>query len=78
MLNGLASVGLAIERLQAIVLSHAHPDHVGLSGELQEQSGAAVYMHPIDETVLQLFWNGKRTRTFEQAQSVFQTARNAS
>jgi glyoxylase-like metal-dependent hydrolase (beta-lactamase superfamily II) len=71
MLNGLASAGLAIEHLQAIVLSHAHPDHVGLSGELQEQSGAAVYMHPIDETTLQLFWNGKRIRTFEQANQFF-------
>jgi glyoxylase-like metal-dependent hydrolase (beta-lactamase superfamily II) len=70
-LHGLASAGLAIDQLQAIVLSHAHPDHVGLSGELQEQSGAAVYMHPIDETILQLFWNGKRVRTFEQANQFF-------
>jgi glyoxylase-like metal-dependent hydrolase (beta-lactamase superfamily II) len=70
-LNGLASAGLAIEQLQAIVLSHAHPDHVGLSGELQEQSGAAVYMHPIDEAMLQTFWSGKRVRTFEQANQFF-------
>src|SRR4051812_31596385 len=70
-LSGLASAGLTIEQLQAIVLSHAHPDHIGLSGELQKESGAAVYMHPIDEAMLQLFWNGKHIRSFEKPTKFF-------
>lgn len=54
---GLQQIGLQIEHLQAIVLTHNHPDHVGLSGELQEQSGAAVYIHPLDEPGLQRMWS---------------------
>ena len=46
---GLQKAGLALADLQAIVLTHHHPDHIGLSGELQEQTGARIYMHPIDE-----------------------------
>lgn len=68
---GLQRTGLRIDTLRAIVLSHLHPDHVGLSGELQEQSGAAVYMHPIDEANLQIFWNGDHPRTFSQAADFF-------
>src|SRR5947207_15738323 len=55
---GLQHAGLSVSKLQAIVLTHHHPDHVGLSGELQEQSGAAVYMHPIDEAAIQVIWAG--------------------
>ena len=49
---------LSIKNLRTIVLTHHHPDHVGLSGELQEQSGARVYMHPIDEVSTQIIWSG--------------------
>jgi glyoxylase-like metal-dependent hydrolase (beta-lactamase superfamily II) len=46
------------------VLTHHHPDHVGLSADLQEQSGAAVYMHPIDEAALQILWKGTMPERF--------------
>src|SRR5947209_18257865 len=53
---GLQKAGLSIDRLRTIVLSHDHPDHIGLSGELHEQSGATVYMHPIDAENMRLIW----------------------
>src|SRR5579862_4595062 len=70
--EGLQDVGLDVANLQAIVLSHAHPDHIGLSGEFQERSGAVVYMHPIDEATLQAFWSAERVRTFSQANKFLQ------
>jgi glyoxylase-like metal-dependent hydrolase (beta-lactamase superfamily II) len=64
--------GLGIDTLRAIVLTHHHPDHVGLSGELQAQSGAPVYMHPIDEANLQVIWSGTMSQRFEHVSRFFE------
>src|SRR3989440_8994430 len=55
---GLEHVGLTMDKLRTIVLTHHQPDHVGISGELHEESAAAVYMHPIDEAAIQIIWSG--------------------
>ncbi len=68
---GLQRVGLSIDNLQAIVLTHHHPDHVGLSGELHEQSGAKVYMHPIDEESVQVLWAGTMPERFGRVSDFF-------
>ena len=68
---GLQSAGLKLENLCAIVLSHGHPDHIGLSGEFQELSGARVYMHPIDEAWLQRMRSSERARSFAQVNRFF-------
>jgi glyoxylase-like metal-dependent hydrolase (beta-lactamase superfamily II) len=71
--NGFLHIsGLKIENLQAIILTHHHPDHVGLSGELYAQSGAPVYMHPLDEINLQIIWSGTMPRRFEYVSHFFQ------
>ena len=44
LLDGLGSAGVPPEALQRIVITHAHPDHYGLVGLLQERSGATVYL----------------------------------
>jgi glyoxylase-like metal-dependent hydrolase (beta-lactamase superfamily II) len=44
---GLAEVGLRVEELEAIVLTHQHYDHVGLAKSLQERSGATVIAHEL-------------------------------
>ena len=41
---GLAQAGVALEAITTLLLTHAHPDHVGLSGLIQTASGAPVYM----------------------------------
>jgi glyoxylase-like metal-dependent hydrolase (beta-lactamase superfamily II) len=40
--DGLAALGVAVEDLELIFLTHQHDDHVGLAGELQRRSGAEV------------------------------------
>jgi glyoxylase-like metal-dependent hydrolase (beta-lactamase superfamily II) len=40
MLQGLAAVGITPADLSTIVLTHGHPDHIGLAGRFQEASGA--------------------------------------
>lgn len=64
---GLVTAGLKIENLRMIILSHNHPDHIGLSGELQEQSGAPVYTHRITKESLQTMWSDKRLDGFARA-----------
>ncbi len=68
---GLQRAGLSIDNLRTIVLTHHHPDHIGLSGELQEQSGATVYMHPIDEEGVQIIWTGTMPQRFGQVSQFF-------
>lgn len=43
LLLGLDEVGANPEAIQQILITHAHPDHYGLVGFLQERSGATVY-----------------------------------
>jgi glyoxylase-like metal-dependent hydrolase (beta-lactamase superfamily II) len=45
--KGLAEVGVTVEDLEQIVLTHYHADHAGLLERLVERSGARVYAHPL-------------------------------
>ncbi len=68
---GLERANLRIENLRAIVLTHHHPDHVGMSGELQEKSGAKVYMHSIDEAAIQILWAHAMPQRFGRVSKFF-------
>jgi len=48
------SLGLRMGRLRRILLTHSHPDHCGLARRLQEETGAAVYMHPREGKKMQV------------------------
>lgn len=45
--QGVRWMGRELSDIECIYLTHAHPDHVGCSGLLQEASGAPVVCHPI-------------------------------
>lgn len=45
---GLAEYGVAFGDVDEIVLTHWHPDHAGLAGEIQAESDAEVYVHEAD------------------------------
>ena len=49
---GLAEHGIEPAGVDVIVLTHWHPDHAGLAGDLQAESGADVYVHEADAAIV--------------------------
>jgi glyoxylase-like metal-dependent hydrolase (beta-lactamase superfamily II) len=64
--RGVRDAGVAWEDVRHIVITHMHPDHVGLVLRAREASGAPVLMHGLDADLLNQFavperaehWNG--------------------
>lgn len=52
-LDAVRQIGRQPEDIAHILLSHSHPDHSGNVAELQQLSGAKVYMHPAEAPLLQ-------------------------
>lgn len=46
--NGLATAGLSVSDVEGVVVTHFHPDHVGLTGRIREASGCWVAMNGAD------------------------------
>ena len=46
------AISAAGVQLEAILLTHAHLDHVAALGTIRERSGAPVYLHPADDELL--------------------------
>lgn len=44
----LASLGAALDDVDAVVLTHAHADHLGSSARITDEAGAAVHVHERD------------------------------
>jgi glyoxylase-like metal-dependent hydrolase (beta-lactamase superfamily II) len=51
--TGLVEAGGTITDVQAVVVTHLHPDHYGLAGRVREASGAWVGLHPADASLLE-------------------------
>jgi glyoxylase-like metal-dependent hydrolase (beta-lactamase superfamily II) len=49
----LASLGYAVTDIRRIVITHAHTDHFGLAGDIVKVSGAVVYSHPLNQSMLE-------------------------
>ncbi len=50
--TGLKTAGYAITDVQAVLVTHMHPDHYGLAGRVREDSGAWIGLHPADARLL--------------------------
>ncbi|MFI9747998.1 MBL fold metallo-hydrolase [Streptomyces sp. NPDC052494] len=57
--GGLDALGLSVQEVHGVVITHHHPDHHGLSGRVREESGAWIAMHAADTAVV------RRTREAE-------------
>jgi glyoxylase-like metal-dependent hydrolase (beta-lactamase superfamily II) len=51
--NGLGDLGMAIEDVYGVVVTHMHPDHAGLAGRIRERAGAWIAMHRADAEVIE-------------------------
>jgi glyoxylase-like metal-dependent hydrolase (beta-lactamase superfamily II) len=56
-LRGVSWMGRKPADIERIYLTHAHPDHFGCAGLLQEESGAPVVCHPNAKRVLEAMGN---------------------
>jgi glyoxylase-like metal-dependent hydrolase (beta-lactamase superfamily II) len=54
---GLAAAGVSLADVTALLITHAHPDHIGLSGPIHEESGAPVYLLAGEEAQMYRVWS---------------------
>ncbi|NUR86922.1 MAG: MBL fold metallo-hydrolase [Nonomuraea sp.] len=52
--DGLAAVGIDVASVSGVVVTHFHPDHAGLAGQVREASGAWIAMHEADAALVRL------------------------
>ncbi|RSN07733.1 hydrolase [Nonomuraea sp. WAC 01424] len=52
--GGLAALGLDVAAVRGVVVTHFHPDHAGLAGQVKEASGAWIAMHEEDAALVRL------------------------
>lgn len=50
--EGLAAHDVGFEEIDRVFLTHWHPDHAGLAGTIQRESGATVYAHEADAPII--------------------------
>lgn len=50
------ALAIAPRDIRRIILTHMHPDHFGLAGWLQVQTGATVFMSPRERAIAQVTW----------------------
>ncbi len=58
----LSSLGRSFDDIEAIILTHAHGDHLGSSARIKEDSGAGVHVHSGDEALAR----GEAHREYER------------
>ncbi|MFI5271954.1 MAG: MBL fold metallo-hydrolase [Ktedonobacterales bacterium] len=68
---GLAAAGASVAAITSLVLTHAHPDHVGLSGWVHAESGAPVYLLAGEDEALYRVWHAPEHRAMEAVSRMY-------
>ena len=69
---GLAEAGVALEDLSALILTHAHPDHIGLSGIIHAAAHLPIYMlEGEDDADQRRLGRGERARSRPQLDEMY-------
>lgn len=51
-----AQLGIRPNDICRVVVTHMHPDHIGLAGRLQQETGATVFMSPREWEIAEVAW----------------------
>lgn len=70
--RALDELGIRVQDIDQIVVTHYHPDHFGASGWLQEKTGAPVFIHEPEFNQVELFWGERVANQAEALGSFFQ------
>jgi glyoxylase-like metal-dependent hydrolase (beta-lactamase superfamily II) len=68
---GLEQAGAALEDISALVLTHAHPDHIGLSATIQAASGGPVYLLEGEDDRLYGVWSAVAEATLARVDAMY-------
>lgn len=60
--DAFATLGLVPQDIHRIIVTHMHPDHIGMAGRMQQESGAPVFMSSREWEVAQATWQPNRER----------------
>jgi glyoxylase-like metal-dependent hydrolase (beta-lactamase superfamily II) len=52
-LDGVRGLGRRPDEVRHILLTHAHPDHIGSAAALKRETGATVWAHPVDAPIIE-------------------------
>lgn len=70
---GLAIAGISVAQISTLILTHAHPDHIGLSGPIAAESGAPVYMLAGEARHLYEVWTPDNPAVFAAIETMYAT-----
>jgi len=51
--DGLGAAGGSVADVEAVLVTHIHPDHYGLAGRVRDASGAWIGLHPADAALIE-------------------------
>lgn len=68
---GLAIAGVALEQIGSFVLTHAHPDHIGMARLIQAASGAPIFMLADEIDTLYAAWGTENAAVSERLEAMY-------